>query len=176
METNDGDDRVESLWVRIKGKANKTGFLIRICYRQPNQDEEVRKTLYRQVGEVLRSIPLILIADLKFPDICSIYNTAQREQSRRFLECVGDKFLTQLVKEPTRGSKILDLLFVNKEGLVGNMKFGGHLGRSNQEMLDFSILVEPRRGVNRTATLDFWRANLSLLRTMVERVPWEVAL
>mgnify|MGYP001865537765 CR=1 FL=1 len=64
METNDGDDRVESLWVRIKGKANKTGFLIRICYRQPNQDEEVRKTLYRQVGEVLRSIPLILIADL----------------------------------------------------------------------------------------------------------------
>ena len=117
MEINDGDDRVESLWVRIKGKANKTGFLIRICYRQPNQDEEVRKTLYRQVGEVLRSIPLILIADLKFPDIYWIYNTANREESRRFLERVGGNFLTQPVREPTRGSNILDLLFVNRGGM-----------------------------------------------------------
>lgn len=31
---------------------------------------------------------------------------------------MGDDFLTQLVKEPTRGSKILDLLFVNREGLL----------------------------------------------------------
>ena len=49
----------------------------------------------------------------KVPDICWIYNTADREQSWRFLECVGDHFLTQLVREPMRGSKILDLLFVN---------------------------------------------------------------
>ena len=49
----------------------------------------------------------------KVPDIGWIYNTADREQSWRFLECVGDHFLTQLVREPMRGSKILDLLFVN---------------------------------------------------------------
>jgi len=30
--------------------------------------------------------------------------------------------------------------------------------------------------VNRTATLDFRRADFNLLRTMVERVPWEVVL
>ena len=43
-------------------------------------------------------------------------------------------------------------------------------------MLDFSILVEPRRGVSRTATLDFQRTDFNLFRTMVERVPWEVVL
>ena len=43
-------------------------------------------------------------------------------------------------------------------------------------MLDFSILVEPRRGVSRTATFDFQKADFSLFRTMVERVPWEVVL
>ena len=85
--------------------------------------------------------------------------TADGEQSWRFLECVGDNFLTQLVKEPTRGSKILDLLFVNREGLVGDVKVGGHLGHSDPEMLDFSILVEPQRRVSRTATLDFQRAD-----------------
>ena len=70
-----------------------------------------------------------------------------------------DNFLTQLVKEPKSGSKILDLLLVNREGLVGDVKVGGHMGHSDHEMLDFSILVEPDRGVNRTATLDFWRAD-----------------
>ena len=43
-------------------------------------------------------------------------------------------------------------------------------------MLDFAILVEPRRGVSRTATLDFQRADFNLLRTMVERFPWEAVL
>jgi len=62
------------------------------------------------------------------------------------------------VKEPTRGSKVLDLLFINREGLLGDVKVGGRLGHSDCEMPDFLILVKPRRGVRRTATLDFWRA------------------
>ena len=93
-----------------------------------------------------------------------------------FLECVGDNFWTQLVKEPIRGSKILDLLFVNREGLVGDVKVGGCLGHSDHEMLDFSVLVEPWRAVSRTATLDFQRADFNLFGTLVERVHWEVVL
>ena len=59
---------------------------------------------------------------------------------------------------------------------MGDVKVGGCLGHSDHKMLDFSILVEPQSGVSRTATLDFWRADFHLFRTMVERVPWEVAL
>ena len=70
----------------------------------------------------------------------------------------------------------LDLLFDNREGRVGVVKVGGRLGHSDHEMLDFSILVETRRGVSGTAILDFWRADFNLFRTMVERVPWEVVL
>ena len=132
--------------------------------------------LYKQLGEVSRSLPLVLVEDFNFPDICWNYNTADKEQSWRFLERVGDNFLTQLVREPTRGSNILDLLFVNRGGLVGDVKVGGRLGQRDHKMLDFSILVEPRRGVSRTATLDFRRADFNLYRTMVERVPWEVVL
>ena len=84
---------------------------------------------------------------------------------------MGDNFLTQLVREPMRGSNILDLLFVNRECLVGDVKAGGRLVQSDHEMLDFSILVEPWRGVSRTATLDFLRADFNFFRTMVERVP-----
>ncbi len=65
MEMNDGDDRVESFWVRIKAKANKTDIIVGVCYRPPNQDEEVDKTLYRQPHEVSRSLPLFLWAIAK---------------------------------------------------------------------------------------------------------------
>jgi len=68
MEINDSDDRVESLWVRIKGNANKTDIIMGVCYRTPNQDEEVDKTLYRQLGEVSRSLPFVLVGDFNFPD------------------------------------------------------------------------------------------------------------
>ena len=60
--------------------------------------------------------------------------------------------------------------------MVGDVKVGGRLGQSDHETLDFSIPVEPRRGVSRTATLDFRRVDFNLFRTMVERVPWEVVL
>ena len=45
VEINGGDDTVESLWVRIKVKANKTEIIMGVYYRPPNQDEEVDKTL-----------------------------------------------------------------------------------------------------------------------------------
>ncbi|KAK4828095.1 hypothetical protein QYF61_023457 [Mycteria americana] len=89
-------DSVECLWVRIRGKANKSDIMVRVCYRPPNQNEETDKIFYKQVGEVSQSLALVLVGDFKLPDVCWKYNTAERKQSRRFLECVEDNFLTQL--------------------------------------------------------------------------------
>ena len=61
------------------------------------------------------------MGDFNLPDICWKYNTAERKQSRMFLECVEDNILTQLVSEPTRGGASLDLLFTKIEGLVGDV-------------------------------------------------------
>lgn len=89
---------------------------------------------------------------------------------------VEDSFLTQLVSEPTRGGAPLDLLFTNREGLVGDVVVGNCLGQSDHEMMEFSILGEARKGTSKTTVLDFWRADFELLRTLVGRVPWEVVL
>ncbi|PKU28704.1 rna-directed dna polymerase from mobile element jockey-like [Limosa lapponica baueri] len=110
-----------------------------------------------------------------FMDVCWKYNNVARKQSRRFLECVEDNFLTQLVREPTREGAPLDL-FVNKEGLVGDVMVGSHLGHSDHEMIEFLILVEIRRVVSRTATLDFRKADFGLFRGLVDGVPWEAVL
>ncbi|PKU43807.1 hypothetical protein llap_5873 [Limosa lapponica baueri] len=162
--------------VRIKGKTNKEDIMVGVYYRPPNQDVEIDEIFYQQLAELLQSLPLVLVGDFNFPDVCWEYNTAEREQSRRFLECVEDNFFTQLVSEPTRESALLDLLLVNREELVGEVKVGGHLGHSDHETIEFSILGETRRGVTKTATLDFRRANFDLFRRLLDKIPWEPAL
>ncbi|KAK4809656.1 hypothetical protein QYF61_002553 [Mycteria americana] len=176
LELDDGDDRVECLWVRIRGKANKADIVVGVCYRPPNQDEETDELFYKQLGEASRSLALVLVGDFNLPDVCWKYNTAERKQSRRFLERVADNFLTQLVSEPTREGAPLDLLFTNRDGLVSDVMVGGCLGQSDHEMIEFLIRGEAARGVGKTATLDFRRADFSLFRSLVERVPWEAAL
>ncbi|KAK4831229.1 hypothetical protein QYF61_016327 [Mycteria americana] len=176
LELDDGYDRVECLWVRIRGKANKADIVVGVCYRPPNQDEETDKLFYKQLGEASRSLALVLVGDFNLLDVCWKYNTAERKQSRRFLEHVADNFLTQLVSEPTREGTLLDFLFTNREGLVSHVMVGGRLGQSDHEMIEFLIRGEAVRGVSKTATLDFRRADFGLFRRLVERVPWEAAL
>jgi len=43
------------------------------------------------------------------------------------------------MSEPNRQGSSLDLLFVNREGLVGDVTAGGHLGHSNRKMTVFSF-------------------------------------
>ncbi|KAK4808474.1 hypothetical protein QYF61_005791 [Mycteria americana] len=107
------------------------------CYRPTNQDEDTDELFYKQLGEASRSLALILVGDFNLLDVCWKYNTAERKQSRRFLERVADNFLTQLVSEPTREGAPLDLLFTNREGLVSDVMVGGRLGQSDHEMIGF---------------------------------------
>lgn len=89
-----------------------------------------------------------------------------------FLECVEDSFLTQLVQEPTRGGAPLDLLFTNREGLVGDVKDGDCLGQNDHEVVEFSILGDVGRVTSRTAVLNFRRVGFDLFRSLVAGVPW----
>ncbi|KAK4813839.1 hypothetical protein QYF61_001937 [Mycteria americana] len=164
LELDDGDDRVECVWLRIRGKANKADIVVGVCYRPPNQDKKTDELFYKQLGEASRSLALVLVGDLNLPDVCWKYNTAERKQSRRFLECVADNFLTHLVSEPTREGAPLDLLFTNREGLVSHVMVGGRLGQSDHKMI---------------RVFDTWRSgegDFGLFRRLVNRVPWEAAL
>jgi len=46
-----GDNKVESLWVKIRGRADKADILVGVCYRLPNQDEETDEVFYEQLAE-----------------------------------------------------------------------------------------------------------------------------
>ena len=61
VELQAGNDKVESLWVRIRGKAGKASILVGVCYRPPNQDEETDEEFYRQLAEAAKSSALVLV-------------------------------------------------------------------------------------------------------------------
>jgi len=133
-------------------------------------------TRMKRLAEVSQLLALVLMGDFNLLDICWKYKTVERKQSRRFLECVEDNFLTQLVSELTGGGASLDLLFTNREGLVGDVVVGVCLGRSDHEMIESTVQNEVKRGASKTTTMDFRRADFGLFRTLVERVPWERVL
>ncbi|GAB0202598.1 mitochondrial enolase superfamily member 1 [Grus japonensis] len=170
------EEPTESLWVRVKGRAGAGDIIAGVCYRPPDQGDRADEALYRQIGAASCSQALVLMGDFNHPDICWRDNTAEHKQSRKFLECVHDNFLLQVIEEPTRRGAMLDLILTNKEGLIGDVKLKGSLGCSDHEMVEFRILRAARRACSKLTTLDFRRADFGLFRDLLGRVPWDKAL
>ncbi|PKU31519.1 rna-directed dna polymerase from mobile element jockey- hypothetical protein [Limosa lapponica baueri] len=66
-------------------------------------------------------------------------NTAPCKQSRTFMKCINDNFLTQVIEQTMRRGGLLDLVPTNKEGPIGNVKIKSSLSCSDHQMLDFRI-------------------------------------
>lgn len=67
-------------------------------------------------------------------------------------------------------------LFVNREGLIGDVMVEGYLRDSNYRMIRFSIFGKARKVVRRMATHDFCSAHFGLFSDLVDRVPWDAVL
>ncbi|PKU43024.1 rna-directed dna polymerase from mobile element jockey-like [Limosa lapponica baueri] len=94
-------------------------------------------------------------------------NTAGHKQSRKFLKCIDDNFLLQVVEDSMRRGSMLDLVLTNKKGLVGNVK--GSLGCSDHEMVEFKILTAAKGVCSKLSSLDFRRAESGLFRDLLGR-------
>ncbi len=90
--------------------------------------------------------------------------TGTRESSLTgtpLLEFVNDNFLTQWVKEPTRGDNILDLVLTTEDDIVSDLRVGEELGSSDHKIIRFVLKVpDAAVRVDRLVKLDFRRADL----------------
>nr|XP_048691935.1 uncharacterized protein LOC125630279 [Caretta caretta] len=166
-------EKPECLWIKFRSMSNKGDVLVGICYRPPDEGDEMDEAFFRQLMEVTRLQALVLMGDFNHPDICWESNTAVHRQSRKFLESVGDNFLVQMLKEPIRGRALLDLLLTNREELVGEAKVDGNLGGSDHKMVKSRILTQGRKESSRIWTPDFRKVDFDSLRELMGRIPWE---
>ena len=94
----------------------------------------------------------------------------------RLLECIVDKFLSQVIDSPTRGDAILDLLVTNASEIIFDIMTGGSLGCSDHALVEFTVLRDMGQAENKVGTLNFRKAKFQLFKELVNRTPWETAL
>jgi len=170
------EERVESLWARIKGQPHMGDTIVGVYYRPPDQEQEVDEAFYRQLKVASQSQALGLMGDFNHPDISCEDHKARHMQSRRFLQSIDDNFFIQVMEEPKRKGALLDLVLTNKEGLVGDVKVGGSLSNNDHEIVNFMILRGGSRAISRIKTLDFRRDNCDLFKELLGGIPWVRAL
>lgn len=105
---------------------------------------------------------LVLVGDFDLAHVCWKFSVVKRKQLRKFLECVESNFLTQPVCKPVRQDALMDLLFVNRDGVVAEVVVRGRLRHRYHEIKAFSVFGPVRRGFSRPATLDLQRADFGV--------------
>lgn len=138
--------------------------------------EQIRPSVER--GAASCSQALVLMGNFTHPSICCRDNTIGRKQCRRFLECINNSFILQVIKGPTSRDSVLDFVPIIKKELMGNMKLKGILGCSDHEMVEFEILMAVRRVDSKLtseqalAFSGIWMVRvLYVLRVLADEVP-----
>lgn len=117
-----------------------------------------------------------LQGNLNHPDSCWKGNAAEYKQPRRLQERIDGNCLTQVIKEPTKEDALLDFIFINNKGLVGDMKVTGTLGCSDKDMMEFRMPRGKNKANSRSTTLDMRRADLGLFSDLLDRIAWDRVL
>lgn len=146
---------VERLRVRIKGQACICNTGESVYYRPHDQEEEADEAFSGQLEIAPRSQALVLLEDVKHLSIC----WRQHSSAHTVLEVPADCLMC-VVKEPTRRDVLLDILLINQEGLVKDMRVGYSLSYCDDERVEHQILNGQSKAVNRTRTLNFRRVEV----------------
>jgi len=73
------DDTVESLWVRMKGKANEVGVLVGVFYQPASQDEDTNELFYKELRDT--SVAPVLSTGEDAPRVlCSVLGPSLQER------------------------------------------------------------------------------------------------
>ena len=135
-ELDDVEYPCESLWVKILDK-KKSEIFVGVCYKSPTASDEEVKAICDLIKH-FSQFDSVLIGDFNYPDI----NWRLREsgnQGSEFLDLVNDCFLSQHVKEPTRGKNILDLIFSTEPSMITDVQVRSPVSNSDHNLITFQI-------------------------------------
>ena len=81
--------------------------------------------------------------------------------------------LSQLVKDPTRGGNILDLVLTTDDNLVRNVKVGDEFSSSDHRIITFQLVLNNSKAIESLEKIpDFKKANFPKLKRKLENTDW----
>ena len=160
------DLEFETLNVEIECEIKLT---IMAIYRPPKHGRENDEKLFTRLGEGLGTKNVIIMGDLNCPSINWESFTA-REEDMPLLNFTQDNFLTQFVREPTRGNNILDIILGTDEDLVSQVQIKCPLGTSDHNIIECKLNIKKGNEQKPVQALSFRRARWDDLRNKLEDI------
>ena len=114
-----------------------TAYRLLLVYRPPHRHRDEDADLYTKLGSLVNNRPSIILGDFN----CHM-NWEDREgngEAKRLLDFANDNFLTQWVREPTRGNSILDLVFTTEDNIVTDLSVDECLGGSDHNLIRLTV-------------------------------------
>ena len=151
-----------------------------LLYRPPNQTQDHDRNLYAALTDLLQDETAVLLGDFN----CRVDWSTQVSagEGGRLIDFSNDNFLTQMVRSPTRGSNILDLVFTTDEDLITQVSVGECLGSSDHNAVSFRVgvgveqeQISHKSMLNlRRADYDGFTSDLQALRLQLPASPDEM--
>ena len=154
------DTHFEVLGVELRGM--DAALRLFVVYRPPHTSLADDLDLYRDLTLLVRDKAALLVGDFN-GRVDWGNGVAMGGEGARLLDFANDNLLTQMVREPTRGDAILDLILTTDEDLVTGVEVGECLGTSDHNMVFCCV------NLRTDAELPDFRRKLDLRRADFER-------
>ena len=144
-------------------------YRIIVVYRPPHQTIDRDRALYGEIRNLIDGKTCVLLGD--FNSHVDWETGESPAEDMPLLEFVNDNFLTQWVREPTRGNNILDLVLTTEDDIVTDLSTGEELGSSDHRLVRFTLQVpETHSGASAVRKFNFRRADFPRMRTAVRQI------
>ena len=164
---------VEIIWVELTFSENKK-VALGVCYRPPDANTDKDKAhdneLFKIIQRTIGTRDLVLLGDFNYPHINWDSLDSSDKMGADFIDEIQDRFLLQLVREPTRSEAILDLILTTDEDLVSNVRVGEHLGNSDHNIIRFDLGLHYARKKSSRKVPIFRKVNFDALRLEVANI------
>lgn len=129
----------ESLWVKV-GRGSRNEIIIGICYRSQTAPREEVESLYREIRKFSVHRNALIMGDFNYREINWAENLGNSKGGQELLNLAGDCFLSQLVRKPTRGKYILDLVFCSDPEMVEDLEVSCPVANSDHNLMVFKVV------------------------------------
>ena len=136
--------------------------IIGVLYRPPDSLMQNDEGLYDLLSKFLGK-SFVIMGDYNFAKFdWGKPNTL--DLSHKFIDCLGNNFIQQVVDKPTRGSNFLDLILCSEEGIVENLQVGEPFSKSDHASLLFSIVGKVQKPPKQRKFYNYFNADYDVIR------------
>ena len=177
VERIDSPNNLEAVFAKVKTQPRGAPLIVGSIYRPTNNDQQYMDLLCNTIMKICKAnkkSAVWLCGDLNLPDICWEKIDISGSQypatiNQTFIDTTIGCGLSQIVNEPTRESKILDLFLTNRPAQVSKCSVHAGISDHNIVITTNQIFAQRKKPVRRRILL--WKkADISSLKEGVAKL------